>query len=97
MNAFLVTYLQVIEKQSNDKQVIKHALDDWYLSDKKEYDVFAVKYAMNGELTKQGHKIEAMDNSCKAMNIHATPTIFINGYQLPDAYNIEDLQYFLLE
>jgi protein-disulfide isomerase len=31
------------------------------------------------------------------MKVEATPTIFINGYQLPDAYNIEDLEYFLLE
>lgn len=30
-------------------------------------------------------------------NIHATPTLFTNGYQLPDAYSIEDLKYFLLE
>jgi len=29
--------------------------------------------------------------------IQATPTVFINGYQFPDAYNIEDLEYFLLE
>ncbi len=92
-----VNHLLAIQAQSNDEQVIKHALDDWYLSDKKEYDVFAAKYVMNGELTKQGEKIEAMDNWCKSMNIHVTPTIFINGYQLPDAYNIEDLQYFLLE
>lgn len=57
MNAFLVTYLQEIEKQSNDQQVIKHALDDWYLSDKKEYDGFAAKYPRhsyreNGNLKK---------------------------------------------
>jgi protein-disulfide isomerase len=75
--------LLAIQAQSNDEQVIKHALDDWYLSDKKEYDVFAAKYVMNGELTKQGEKIEAMDNWCKSMNIHVTPTVFINGYQLP--------------
>ena len=51
---------------------------------------------MNGALTKQGQKIEAMDNWCKAMDVRATPTIFLNGYKLPDAYSIEDLQYFLL-
>ena len=52
---------------------------------------------MNGELSKQGEKINLMDKWCKQMKIKATPTIFLNGYQLPDAYNIEDLQYFLLE
>jgi len=39
-----------------------------------------------------------MDKWCKAMEAgSSTPTIFINGQQLPDAYSIEDLQYFLLE
>ena len=79
------------------KKLTKHALDDWYLSDKKDYDVFAAKYPMNGELSKQEEKINLMDKWCKQMKIKATPTIFLNGYQLPDAYNIEDLQYFLLE
>ena len=37
------------------------------------------------------------DEWCREMDISAIPTIFINGYQLPDAYSIEDLQYFLLE
>ena len=51
----------------------------------------------NGELLQQNNKIENMDKWCKATGISFTPTIFINGYQLPDAYSIEDLQYFLLE
>lgn len=50
---------------------------------------------MNGELLKQGDKIEAMDKWCEATRIKVTPTIFIDGYRLPDAYGIEDLQYFL--
>jgi protein-disulfide isomerase len=52
---------------------------------------------VNGELTKQGYKIEAMNKWCKSTGISFTPTIFINDYQLPDVYSIEDLQYFLLE
>ncbi len=80
-----------------DEVKIKHALDDWYLAETKDYERFAAKYSMNGELLKQGDKIEAMDKWCKAMEISFTPTIFINGYQLPDAYHIEDLQYFLLD
>ena len=52
---------------------------------------------MNIDHAKQASKIEAMFKWCDDMEIIATPTIFINGYQLPDAYDIEDLQYFLLE
>jgi protein-disulfide isomerase len=52
---------------------------------------------MNGELEKQNNKIEMMDKWCKVTAITFTPTIFINGYQLPDAYTIEDVIYFLQE
>ena len=31
----------------------QHALDDWYLAPKKDYEVFAEKYPMNGELKMQ--------------------------------------------
>ena len=92
-----VSHFLAINEQSNNELKIKRALDDWYLADKKDYEIFAAKYMMNGELAKQGNKIEAMDKWCKAMDIHATPTIFINGFQLPDAYSIEDLKYFLAE
>lgn len=92
-----VNHLLAIQEKNRDEKILKRALDDWYLSDQKDYDVFAGKYPMNGELTKQGAKIEAMDKWCKAMEVQATPTIFLNGHQLPDAYGIEDLQYFLLE
>lgn len=91
-----VNHLLAIASENNQIK-IQHALDDWYLAENKDYDVFAAKYPMNGELTKQGQKIEAMEKWGKAMDIQFTPTIFINGYQLPDAYSIEDLEYFLLE
>jgi thiol-disulfide isomerase/thioredoxin len=91
-----VSHLLAIAEQ-NQPAVVKQSLDEWYLKQVKDYDGFAAKYPMNGELTKQAPKIEAMDKWCTAMNIAFTPTIFINGYQLPDVYNIGDLQYFLLE
>lgn len=92
-----VRHLMAIAEQSKKEAVTRKALDDWYLSDVKDYKVFAAKYPINGLLLKQGNKIEAMDNWCKDMDIEATPTFFINGYQIPNAYNVEDLQYFLLE
>ncbi len=88
-------HLMAIAEDGNNEK-IKQSLDDWYLADKKDYEVFASKYQENGELEKQGDKIEAMDKWCHSMDIHATPTIFLNGYQLPDAYSIEDIRYFLL-
>lgn len=91
-----VSHLLAINNINNNEEIIKQALNDWYLSD-KNYDQFAMKYPMNGELQKQSSKIEAMHKWCTKMDIHFTPTLFINGYQLPDEYNIEDLKYFLLK
>lgn len=93
--------LAIAEK--HDEQLIKYALDDWYLAAKKDYGVFAAKYPMparrsgNGELQLQEHKLAAMSKWCKEMNVKATPTFFLDGNQLPDVYSIEDLTYFLLE
>ncbi len=83
--------------EQGDPVRLQQALDDWYLAETKDYDRFAAKYPMNGELLQQAHKLDAMNDWCNEMAIASTPTIFINGYQLPDAYNIEDIQYFLLE
>ena len=52
---------------------------------------------MNGELAQQGSKIDVMDTWCKATGIAYTPTIFLNGYELPNTYSIEDIEYFLME
>jgi hypothetical protein len=72
-------------------------LDDWYLSEEKDYDVFARKYPINDGLAMQGFKLDAMKRWCRQMKIAATPTFYLNGYQLPDAYGLGDLEYFLLE
>jgi protein-disulfide isomerase/uncharacterized membrane protein len=91
-----VRHLLAIAAENNAIKT-RQALDDWYLPKEKDYEIFAEKYKMNGELAMQGNKMVQMKNWCKIMDVSATPTIFINGYQLPDAYSIEDLQYFLLE
>lgn len=92
-----VNHLMSINSQKNNNGIIKQALDDWYLADNKDYERFASKYPMNGELVQQDEKIEAMFKWYRDMDVRFTPTIFINGYQLPEVYLIEDLQYFLLE
>ncbi|UOY04905.1 DsbA family protein [Muricauda sp. SCSIO 64092] len=74
-----------------DKEKIQKALGDWYLTDIKDYDAFAQKYPMNGELREQHEKIRAMKQWCDTEKITYTPTIFINGHELPKEYSIEDL------
>lgn len=76
----------------NSKYSTTKALDDWYMSDNKDYETFARKYPMNGELQNQKEKIQKMRDWCTAENITHTPCIFINGYELPKEYSIEDLK-----
>lgn len=83
---------------TQNETFIKQTLDDWYKTEQKEYVAFAKKYPVtNEELVKQRSKVDKMNKWCNEMKIQFTPTIFINGHQLPDAYSVEDLTYFLLE
>jgi len=95
--------LAIAEK--NEEAVVKQALDDWYLPDKKDYEVFAGKYPMNGELQRQNTKIGAMKDWCDKTGIESTPTFFVSMpdisnegipqfYKLPKIYSVTDLKYF---
>ena len=87
-------HLLAIHEKNNALQ-IQQALDDWYLSDKKDYERFAAKYPLKGEIKQQENHIDEMSKWCKEAEITHTPTIFINGWRLPEKYNIEELQYIL--
>lgn len=87
--------LSIAEKQN--ESMTKQALDDWYLPEKKDYEEFVKKHPLDMSLDKQNSKMIEMKAWCDQIDIAVTPTFFVNGYQLPDAYNIQDLQYFLIE
>lgn len=91
---FIVNHFLAIDK-INDGNLIKEALDEWYLSKNKNYEAFAEKYPMKGELMKQNNMVDLMNDWFKKEKIMGTPTFFLNNYQLPSEYSIADLQYFL--
>ena len=84
-----VNHLLAID--SVDSLNTPNALDDWYMAEKKDYEIFANKYPMNGELKEQKEKISKMKQWCNAEKITHTPTIYINGYKLTNEYAFEDL------
>jgi len=94
IRALPVKHLLAINAQNN-MALTEKALNDWYKANKKDYEAFATKYPINGELKQQEEKITAMSNWCNTTEIRATPTYFINGCQLPDIYSINDLKYLL--
>ena len=89
-----IRHIMAIAAKDNP-EVIKKALDDWYLPEKKDYAAFAAMYPMNGELKAQEANIQSMLSWSEVENITYTPTIFINGHELPKAYAVEDLKYVL--
>ncbi|MGM0946969.1 MAG: DsbA family protein [Bacteroidota bacterium] len=78
-----------------DFEKTRQALNEWYSQEKKEYEAFAAKYPLNGELAKQESNIKSMLDWADKEQIDHTPTIFINGYELPSTYAVEDLKYVL--
>jgi len=91
-----VIHFLAIEEKSKNQVITKAALDDWYNSKNKDYDTFSKSYPMNGELELQDIKIQKMREWCDAEHIRYTPTIFIDGYKLPDQYAVVDLVNILL-
>ncbi len=86
-----VKHLLAIAAKQN-LQITEQALDDWYMADKKDYEIFAAKYPMNGELKEQAAKLDLMKHWCTDAEITHTPTIFINGKLLPETYSINELK-----
>lgn len=87
----VVRHLLAIQEKGQDAELV-NALDDWYLAEKKNYELFSVKYPMNGELKKQDTKIDEMSSWCKKAGIHYTPTIYVNGRRLPENYDADILK-----
>jgi hypothetical protein len=79
-----------------DDTLLKEALDDWYLASEKNYELFAAKYPINEDLTAYNGKISAMRMWCDAEGISGTPTIFVNGHELPELYSPNDLKNFFM-
>ncbi len=92
-----VRHLLAIQDRGDHHKTVE-AIDDWYLATKKDYDEFAKRWPVSKEeLDKQTPKLQAMSEWSKQVEIQYTPTIFIDGEELPKSYNIKDLPYFILD
>ncbi|PZX49103.1 peptidase C39-like protein [Algoriphagus ratkowskyi] len=91
----MVGHLLAIQSKDNSK-LMRKALDDWYGAKKKDYQMFAFKYPLNDEFIFQEEKVKDMEGWCNSEKISRTPTLFINGYELPKEYSVEDLKNLLV-
>jgi len=98
---------QFVEKRNQAIRVLtgiylKYSIEDstqiyneWYAGAKNDIDSFIKKYPMELGNTKVEEIMAYHNEWCQMVNIEATPTIYINGYELPNWYKIEDLKYFI--
>jgi len=92
--SFPVKHLMALYKHQSIKEISK-ALDDWYFPEKKDYEQFASNYPIESKLLAQNSELNNMHKWCEKVGINFTPTFFINGYQIPDNYSIEDISHFI--
>jgi len=77
-----------------DKATMKQALHDWYEQKQKSYNAWAIIYPT--ELKESGfYKIDRQHDWCRMAEVTATPTLLLNGYRLPELYQLSDLKYML--
>ena len=80
---------------SYDPLKVTEIYNEWYSSGKQDFNNFCLKYPINQE----DPRIQEIYNShrawCKASNVTVTPTLYVNGYKLPNLYQVGDLKYFI--
>ncbi|QEC77651.1 vitamin K epoxide reductase family protein [Mucilaginibacter ginsenosidivorax] len=77
-----------------DKTIVKHALHDWYGQKQKSYDAWAKAYPVQLNET-EFYKIDQQKAWCQMAEVTATPALLLNGYRLPNIYQLPDLKYML--
>ena len=82
----------ILSLEATDRGNVEVALNSWYGQTQKNYENWSKIHPV--EIDKRVDAIISQHNEwCEQMDIGATPTILINGYELPEYYLIEDLKY----
>ena len=73
---------------------MERILSDWYADPLKDKDKFEQVYPVSHkDVAWNKDNADRMFKFCEDVKIMGTPTIFINGHELPDYYRINELQY----
>jgi len=87
-NKYLIA--ECLKNQNNIAQIFT----DWFEKGKELRDDYFNDKGLDMEnpaIESEFQKHEAWRNKTQ---IRATPTVLVNGYQLPENYKVEDLRYF---
>jgi len=75
-----------------DKTIVTKALYDWYEQKQKNYEDWAKAYPVQLNEAEY-NKINKQKAWCEIAEVTATPTMLLNGYKLPELYQLTDLKY----
>lgn len=83
--------------KADDFNKAKKALHDWFSTEKRELKSWKDQYSISKDNNETlGNLLEKQNNWCTLAEISATPTFLINGYKVPDSYQLRDLKYILM-
>ena len=73
---------------------ITHFFNDWFENGNDLRDDYFSSLSLNMENPEIEVEFEKHEAWKKKNQLRGTPTVLINGYQLPESYKVEDLRYF---
>jgi protein-disulfide isomerase/uncharacterized membrane protein len=76
-------------------EISTYIYKEWYDGAKNDIGSFINKYPVDSESTQVEEIMSHHNEWCQMVNIEGTPTIYINGFELPNWYKVEDLKYFV--
>jgi hypothetical protein len=77
-----------------DKEETMQIFSEWFEKEKSQGVDFFAQFQLNMDNPEIETEFEKHKTWMEQSRIRATPTVLVNGYQLPDNYRIEDLRYF---
>jgi len=86
-------HIMALSNQKNEEK-LKQALHDWYGQKQKNYEAWAKVYPVN-LVERDFYKLDKQKHWCDMAGVTHTPTLLLNGYRLPELYQLSDLKYML--
>ena len=78
-----------------DKSIVSEAMHNWYSQRKKDFDSWSKGFPVfiGNDIN---DKLDEQKAWCDVAEVISTPMFMLNGYTLPDLYQLDDLKYLLV-
>ncbi len=82
---------------NNDRATAERLYNEWFNQGKYRKELFFEKYPMDKDAPEITEEFARHEEWRKAAQINSTPTVLVNGRQMPEFYMLEDLDLFEFE